>query len=95
MKKESQKSLESQVKLEEKTVADLIWDEIKDFKINMFALPDQTVSKFCNPIKVEPTKLYLKLTASAVLPSLEEAISPKFSVERTDYYIIVSHSIKK
>ena len=65
-----------------------IWDELneKDFKI--FGLPGQNVSKFCNPIFVEPTKLYLKYNHTSVLPYLEDGF-PDFVFTLTDRYISV------
>lgn len=74
----------------EKTEADKIWDEIKDKKIDMFALPDQIVSQYCDPAIVEPSKLYLRTTASSTLPSLEAAIGKNYAVELVDKYVVVS-----
>lgn len=74
----------------EKTEADLIWDEIKDKNIDMFALPDQVVSQYCKPAVVEPSKLYLRTSASCTLPSLEAAVGKKFTVELLDKYVVVA-----
>lgn len=73
-----------------KTDADKIWDEIKDKNIDMFALPNQIVNQYCKPIEIEPSKLYLLTTASAVLPSLESSLGEKFLVERVDRFVVVS-----
>ena len=72
-----------------KSNADKIWDEIKNLPINMFGLPGQVVSKHCKQKPVEPNNLYVTLKSSAVLPSLEAAIAPKFSVELTPIYVII------
>lgn len=72
------------------TEANKIWKEIKDRPIAMFGLPGQVVSQYCVPTPVDPARLYVMLTASSVLPSLEFAVSPKYSVELAGKYVIVS-----
>lgn len=72
------------------TAADKIWEEIKELHIDMFTLPDQTIQKFCAPVIVEPTKLYLTYTVGSILPALEEALSAKFTVEQAQKYLIIS-----
>ena len=72
-----------------KTMADVIWDEIKNRPIEMFALPNQTVSMHCAPVKVEPSKLYLLIRSTATLPSLEASIGAAFSVSVVDKYVVV------
>lgn len=72
------------------TEANKIWKEIKDRPIAMFGLPNQVISQYCVPTPVDPSRLYLMLTASAVLPSLEFAIAPKYSAELAGKYIIVA-----
>ena len=73
-----------------KTAADKMWDEIKDLKIEMFALPDQRVHHYCKPVTIDPSKLFLIASAGSVLPSLEAAIAPKYVVEKQDRFIIVT-----
>lgn len=73
-----------------KTPADLIWDEIKELKIEMFALPGQQVQHYCTPVPVDPTKLFLTVTAGSVLPALEMVVSPKYVVEKQDRFLVVS-----
>ena len=73
------------------TVPEKIWADIKDKPIEMFALPGQTPAKFCTPIMVEPTKLYLTSTVSSVLPALETAFSKTYDVELVDRYIVLSY----
>jgi hypothetical protein len=75
-----------------KTAADKIWDEIKDLRIEMFALPDQRVHHYCKPVTIDPSKLFLLSTAGSVLPSLEAAVSPKYVEEKQDRFIIVTPS---
>lgn len=77
----------------EKSDADKIWESIKDLKIEMFALPNQTVSQYCKPVSIEPSKCYLVFTASAVLPALEEATKSKFAVDRAGKFITVSYPV--
>jgi hypothetical protein len=74
------------------TVAGDIWNEIKDKNIEMFALPDQTVSMHCRPVPIEPTKLYLTASSTSVLPSLETAVGKKYVVELVDRFITVSRA---
>ena len=69
-----------------------IWEEIKDLPINMFGLPNQTVSMHVTPVSIEPSKLYLLIRSSATLPSLEDAIKGKFSVELSNKYVIVTRT---
>lgn len=72
------------------TDSDLIWQEIKDLPIEMFALPNQFVAQYCTPVPVDPTKLYLLLRTSAVLPSLEVSVQKNFTVEMADKWAVVS-----
>lgn len=77
--------------LPEQTAADKIWSDIKDKTIEMFALPGQTVAKYCKQVKIEPSKLYLTSTVSAVLPAIEEAFKKQYDIELVDRYIVVSN----
>jgi hypothetical protein len=73
------------------SLADVIWEEIKDKQLEMFALPKQFVHMYCNPIPIDPgAKLYLTYTVPAALPALETALAGKYNVERVDKYICVS-----
>lgn len=76
------------------TEADKIWNEIKDKTIEMFGLPEQTVAMHCNVVNVDPNVLYLTARSSAVLPSLEVSVSPTFTVEMADKYILVKRAPK-
>lgn len=72
------------------SVAEKIWNSIKGKKVEMFALPDQYVHMYCEPIPIEPSKLYLKFRVPAILPALEEAVKNTHKVERMDKYIVVT-----
>lgn len=77
-------------KEENKDLATVIWNEIKDKKIDVFALPNQSVEKYCTPVTIEPSKLYLTVKASAVLPALESALGPTYHIEQASKYFIIS-----
>ena len=71
-------------------MADKIWNEIKDKKMDMFALPEATVSTYCSPQNIDPSKCYLITRATAALPALETALGNKYSVERVHNWLVVS-----
>lgn len=73
-------------------VAAEIWNEIKDREILMFSLPDQRVHQHVLPIKVEPSKLYLRTASPAVLPSLETALGAKYKVELVERFVTVTRA---
>jgi hypothetical protein len=75
------------------TEAGTIWNEIKDKSIEMFALPDQKVHMHATPVNIEPSKLYLTATSTAVLPSLEVAVGKAYVVELADRFLIVSRAV--
>lgn len=81
------------VKKLQSTEAGAIWDEIKDKPIDMFALPDQQVHMHVHPVNIEPSKLYLVLNSSSVLPSLEAAVGNKFVVELVNKYVSVTRAV--
>ncbi len=70
------------------TVADSIWNDIKNKKIEIFALPNQIVSQYCRQVTIEPTKCYVEITATSVLPALEAAVGSTYSVDYFDKKII-------
>ena len=76
------------------TRADEIWNHIKNIQLDMFALPNQTTAKYCEPITIEHTKLYLKYKAAAVYPALEVALRKVYDVEMADKLIIISDKKK-
>lgn len=76
-----------------KSAADVIWEEVKNVKLELFSLPDQTVTKYFEPKMVDPNKLYLVFrppVTSAAFPALEEALRQRFSVESGKDFVVVS-----
>jgi hypothetical protein len=76
------------------TVAEQIWEEIKDKEILMFSLPSQKISNFCQPVLIDPSRCFLLFKASSVLPSLEEAVGKNYECSAADKYIIVARKPK-
>lgn len=76
-----------------KTAADQIWSEIKDLRIEMFALPDQRVHMYCKPVSIDPNKLFLLASAGSVLTALELVVAPKYTVEKMDRFLVVSLAV--
>lgn len=76
------------------TVADQIWNEIKDKPLALFALPNQLVHQHCQPAPVDPARCFLLYKASALLPAVESAIGPDYTCETMDKYIVVSRKEK-
>lgn len=74
----------------QQTPSDKLWSEIKDKRLEMFALPPQPVTSLVKRDHVEPSKLYLIPSASSVLPALEAALGPKFGLEIQGKWIVVS-----
>lgn len=81
---------EENVSAKEVTEAEKIWQEIQNTQLDMFSLPDQTVSKYCKPIKVEPSKLYVTTSVQAVFPALEFALGKRFTIEMAQKFIIIA-----
>lgn len=73
-----------------KTAADQIWNEIKDLRIEMFALPDQRVHMYCKPVSIDPNKLFLLASAGSVLTALELVVAPKYVVDKMDRFLVVT-----
>lgn len=74
-----------------KTLADNIWDEIKDLDLGLFSLPGQFVSKYCTPKAGDPSKLYLEYKGiGAVLPALEELVKRKYDISSEERFIVIS-----
>lgn len=89
-----EKSKKAEAELKE-TEAHKIWNEIKEKSIDMFALPNQVVEKYCKPLFIEPNRLYLTISAASVLPSLEASLGEKYSIELSDKYLLVARASKK
>jgi len=75
------------------TMADKIWADLKDKQLDMFGLPGQIVSKYCQPAMIEPNRLYLVPKIGAVLPALEDAFGKKYTFELSDKFIIVAQKV--
>jgi hypothetical protein len=74
-------------KVEVKKVTDeasLIWEEIRNVSIDLYALPNQKICDHVEVLPVPGTTLYLKPKSSAVLPSMESALSGRFIVTSND-----------
>jgi len=90
MEKKEDLDLSDKKEKKVKTVAEKIWEEIKDISLPMFALPNQTVERYCTPITVQPDKLYLTSTVGSILPTLEDALGNKYNIELVQKYITIS-----
>jgi hypothetical protein len=76
-------------------VADQIWAEIAKVDTQAYGLPGQTIDKFCTPIPVEPTKLYLKYTNSTIVAFMQEVLSTRYDVDLNGLYITVERKVAK
>lgn len=75
-----------------KTNSQRIWDEIKGKKLDMFSLPDQTVSMYCSPVYIDPDTLHITLKASSVLSQLEESLGSKYKFAIEGKYVSVKRA---
>lgn len=73
------------------TPSDVIWENIKDIQISLFALPAKRLSELCKRDTIEPSKCFLVPSAFSLLPILEEAIGDKYTCEMMQKYIIISN----
>lgn len=74
----------------EQTPSDIIWEEIRNIQISLFALPGKTVEQYCKRVSIEPNKCFLLQSVSSVLPALEEAIGNKYNCELMQKYIVIT-----
>jgi len=72
-----------------KSESDKIWEEIRRMPISLFALPSQTVEDHVERVPVPGKELLVKLTSSAVVAALEEAIGKKYEIEQAEGYTII------
>lgn len=86
------KKIEKNTEEFNQTEAGSIWNELKDKQIEMFTLPNQKVSDYCEPFNVEPSKLYLTARSMAVYPALEAACGDRFVVSLVDRFISVARA---
>lgn len=84
--------VETKVAVEQVTLTEpqKLWNEIKGKQLDLFGLPNQTIEQYSNPVEIDGVRLFLSFTVQAFLPALEEALGPKFSVERSNKYLIVT-----
>ena len=73
----------------ETSQAEKIWQSVQGRRLEMFGLPNQFVSMFCQFVPVDQNRCFLKYKIAAVLPALEIA-SPEFNVEAVQGYIVLS-----
>lgn len=74
----------------EKTMSEKIWLDIQHVRLDLFGLPPQAIARYCTPVIVEPSKLYLSFKVGAVLPAMEAALSSKYTVELFDKYLVIA-----
>jgi hypothetical protein len=85
--------------LTEVTEAMRIWSEIKNLDLNMFALKNQYVEKFCTPyFEMDNNRLFLVPKSASVLPHLENALSivnnkaARYKVEQSKTFLIIERN---
>lgn len=66
-----------------------IWNNIKDMKLDLFSLPNQTVSLYAKPIPISDDVLYLEYKVPAFFPALENVVYSKYEVEMSGKWLIV------
>lgn len=74
------------------TVANKIWEEIKNIPLDLFGIKGRPVNEVCSPVLIEPTKCYLTIKVGAVLPALEEAIGKKYEVNLVNKFVVVDYN---
>jgi LysM repeat protein len=84
---------EDKVVVQKRNEADVLWDEIKDLSIEVFALPNQKVGNYLKRLN-NPSALFVRASATAVLPALEAALGDSYSVEVTETCWIIKRSNK-
>lgn len=82
---------------EKLTRADVIWNQIKNIKVDIYALPNQTLEKHVERVKVSDDSVHIKLNSPAILPAMEEAMSKivmakgeRFDISAQKNYTIIS-----
>ncbi len=82
-----------------KTKADVIWDQIKDLPVEIYALPDQTLKQHVERLQVTEDQVHLRIKSPAIVPALEESLSKvklargeKFDILPQKNFIVVSIS---
>ncbi len=90
MSEVNQKEEPQKVEKKVRTDSEKLWSSMRNKKIDMFCLPEQTVEMHCENANISPTELYLKPKTPAVLPALEITF-PNLEFEAThgNKYILV------
>ena len=57
-----------------KTPSDELWEKIEHLPLELYSLPDQTLSGNCTRVKIAPDQLHLKLNSGAVVAALADAL---------------------
>jgi hypothetical protein len=57
-----------------RTKSDVIWDQIKDLPVEIYALPDQTLKQHVERLEVTEEQVHLRIKSPAIVPALEEAL---------------------
>jgi len=75
---------------------DQLWNQIKNLRMEIFGLPNQTVEMHVQRHNVDPDCVYMTLKAGAVLPALEEALrqadpgkGKRFDLSQVDRYTVL------
>lgn len=72
------------------SVADQIWEDLAGRELPLFAIPGKTVSDYCERIDIAPSKVHLRLRASAALSMLEEQFGKKYDIAMGTMYCEIS-----
>lgn len=81
--------------MSEMTEAQKMWEEIKNLRINMYAIPNQTIEGHVTRFEGDPRVLYLRPKTSAVIVALEEVLAGHFDIEQTEANFICVTRTKK
>jgi len=56
------------------TRSDVIWDQIKNVEVEIYALPEQTIGKHVERLEVTDDMVHVRLKSPAILPAMELAL---------------------
>ena len=72
-------------KVTKENEADVVWEELRNLPIEMFALPNQRVEDHLLRVNGMPDALYLRPKSAAALPAIEALLNGQVTlrVERT------------
>lgn len=70
-----------------------IWEEVRNVKVDLWGLPNQTVEGAVHYLNVPGRDLLVKPKAGAALPQLELALGNKFTITQSaSGYLIIARS---